>query len=146
MKKKYSGIHKLRKWKEERIQNEMGVLNHTLDDDKKKLAVIKTSVSDNDGVIERFFKEGVLTSIHEIRLHSSYMTHLSRQMQRQESLVELRNEEMRKKRMELGEAAKQRKIVETLRDKAWAEFLRQGNKKEQKELDEAAILRHSRRR
>ncbi len=146
MKKKYSGIHKLRKWKEERIQNEMGVLNHTLDDDKKKLAGIKTSVSDNDGVIERFFKEGALTSINEIRLHSSYMTHLSGQMQKQESLVELRNEEMRKKRMELGEAAKQRKIVETLRDKAWAEFLRQGNRKEQKELDEAAILRHSRRR
>ncbi len=146
MKKKYSGIHKLRKWKEEKIQNEVGVLNHTLDSDKKKLAVIKTSVSDNDGSIENFFKEGVITSIHEIGLHSSYMTHLSGQVQKQESVVERRNEEMRKKRLELGEAAKQRKIVETLRDKAWTEFLRQSDKKEQKELDEASVVRHSRRR
>lgn len=145
MKKKYSGIHKLRKWKEEKIQNEVGFLNHTLENDKKKLSVIKTCVSDHDGCIEKILKQGAVASIHEIGLHSSYMTHLSGQVQKQESLVECRSEEMRKKRVELGEAAKQRKIVETLRDKAWAEFLRQGDKKEQKELDEAATIRHSRR-
>ncbi len=146
MKKKYSGIHKLRKWKEEKIQNEVGLLSHTLDNDKKKLSAIKSSVSDNDGCIETILKQGSVTSTYEIGLHSSYMNHLLVQVQKQESLVEHRSDEMRKKRLELGEAAKQRKIVETLRDKSWAEFLRQGNKKEQKELDEAAVMRYAKRK
>ena len=146
MKKKYSGILKLRKWKEEKIQNEVGLLNRTLENDKEKLSNLKMSVSSHDGCIEKILKEGGGVSIHEVGLHSMYMTHLSVQAQKQESVVERRSEKMFQKRVELGEAAKQRKMVETLRDKAWAEFLRQGDKKEQKELDEAAVIRHARRR
>lgn len=49
-------------------------------------------------------------------------------------------------RAELAEAVKQRKIVDHLREKALLSYLDENRRKEQKESDEQALLRHGRER
>ncbi|MBI5142203.1 MAG: flagellar export protein FliJ [Nitrospirae bacterium] len=145
MTQKYSGILTIRKWKEEGIQNEMARLRNVLSHDEKRLSDLQGNVACHENHVDEIMREGECTSAYELAIYSSYVSHLSGEVRRQETVVKRRSNEVDRKRDELGEAAKDRKIVETLRDKATAEHLREVGRKEQREIDDAVSVRCAKR-
>lgn len=145
MTNKYSSILKLRKWKEDGILNEVGRLNQVLETDKRKLSTLEDHMSDHAQNMGDVLREGSLATLHEVGLYSNYLTHLSGEVRRQEKVVEKRQEEMANKRHQLGEAARDRKVVETLREKAVRAELKDHERHAQREVDDVSAIRHGRR-
>jgi len=144
MKKKFQSILKLRKMREKDVSIQMVRLQEKLDKDEQELNRLQAAVSDRDRLVEAMIGNGASFSPHELRMQNEYLGHVSEAVRQQNNVVEERSRSVHDKRRELGEAAVKRKVAETLQNRAWEEALSDARKKETKELDETATLRHSR--
>ena len=142
MTKKYSSVLKVRKWKEDGILNEMGNLNRVLAMDKERLTNLKDVINEQSRTMTDVLREGNISTLHEVGLYSNYLVHLSSEVKKQERLVAKREKDVECKRQELGDAAKDRKVVETLQDKAFKADLRERARKEQREVEDVSSSRH----
>lgn len=93
---------------------------------------------------EQELKETMLSSLHvlEIRQKEEAIEILKMYVRQQEIVVKQREQELEEARIRLSEAIKERKTFEKLREKAFAEFVAEENKKEQKEVDELVSYRY----
>lgn len=144
MKKKFKSILKLRKMREKDVSIQMVRLQKKLDEDEQELHRLESVVVDRDQRVEALVGNGASFSPHDLRLQSEYLGHVNAAVRQQHEVVEDRSRNVDDKRQELGDAARERKIVETLQDRAWEEARSEARRKETKELDETATVRHSR--
>lgn len=93
---------------------------------------------------EQELKHTMLSSLHvlEIRQKEEAIEILKMYVRQQEIVVKQREQELEEARIRLSEAIKERKTFEKLREKAFAEFVAEENKKEQKEVDELVSYRY----
>jgi len=75
-------------------------------------------------------------ALNEIIFYNNYGNFLKRKIIKQEENVKLAYEKAEKKRQELIEASRQKKMLEKLKEKHWFNFLDDENKKEQRSIDE----------
>lgn len=71
-----------------------------------------------------------------LNYYYNYFTMMLKEIEYQQGLIDLAREEMEKRREELIESVKERKILEKLKDKKHAEYVHEFNYEEQKILDE----------
>lgn len=83
-----------------------------------------------------------LLNVLEIRQKEEAIEILKMYVRQQEIVVKQREQELEEARIRLSEAIKERKTFEKLREKAFAEFVAEENKKEQKEVDELVSYRY----
>ena len=131
-----------RKMLEDKVMLEYAVVKKRLDDEKETLARLQNEVKD---LVSQLRERGNRKlSATEVSFYLSYISHMRSEGGRQEEVVCRVGEELKEKRLRLVEAAGKRKIIEIIREKKLKEYKVALNDREQKELDETAILRSGR--
>jgi len=93
------------------------------------------------------FREGINSDVKPLvaGFHNSFLTWLKEAISRQIENVKKAEAEAERRRVILAEAMKERKMLETLKEKHYENFVREQNIEEQKIVDEIVSFRHGKR-
>lgn len=83
-----------------------------------------------------------LNNIQDLKQQYLFKQSIEEKIERQEILIEETKAKLEELRLELLEAQKNRKIMEKLKEKDYAAYKHEIDYKEQKELDEMAVLKY----
>lgn len=139
---KLQAVLDYRRLLEEKVMFECAEVKRRLDDERDTLKKMRREVAD---LLSQLRSRGEhRLSAPDVSFYLSYINYLKGEGNRQEGVVSRIGEELEKKRAELAEAAGKRRILEIMREKRFQEYRIDMNDREQKELDEMAILRSGR--
>lgn len=126
------------------------------DTKKEKFVHRNNELSDENSVLEGMqqnydhaiqdFKENGQASIQDQKNHMQYIMNLQKKMEKQKVRVHDCKKRCDLARVELTQAQKERKIMESLEEKELNRFMAEMKRKEQKELDEVAVMSHTRKK
>lgn len=126
------------------------------DNKKEKFVHRNTELLDENSVLEGLkknydyaiqdYKENGQASIQEQKNHMQYIMNLQHKMEQQGMRVRDCKKRCDLARVELTNAQKERKIMESLEEKELNRFMAEMKRKEQKELDEIAVISHTRKK
>ena len=124
---------------EEKILNEFSELKRELDRQKAMLEELK---SERESMVAglRNMKSQTIKA-HDISSILVYVDRLRESEKQQKQVIQQIMEAVDKKRQELVEAVKNRKIMENLKDKQKEEYIKDVNDTEQKDSDEMSVLK-----
>lgn len=88
--------------------------------------------------------QGVMAA--DVTMYFNYINRLVQQESMQEDIIHQMEKQVEMKRQELIEAVKDRKVMESLKERKWEEYYQKVSSTERKLLDEMAIVRFDRRR
>ncbi|MBW2663832.1 MAG: flagellar export protein FliJ, partial [Deltaproteobacteria bacterium] len=132
-------VLKYRKQLEERLMFEFADKKRNLDREKETLKKLKR---ERAGFISRLEKMGESKlSVADVSMYLSYISHMKDEENHGEEIVHQVGKELEEKRIELVNASRKRKILENIKAKKLKEYRLSLTKGEQKELDEAGILK-----
>ena len=94
---------------------------------------------EDENIKKRILK---LNNIHELKQQYLFKQSLEEKIEKQIRLIDEIRAKLEELRLELLEAQKNRKIMEKLKEKDYAAFKEELMNKEQKELDEMAVLKY----
>ena len=131
-----------RKLLEEKLMLECADIRKRLDDERETLARLQSEMAD---LISQLKEKGEnRLSAADVSFYLSYINYMRGEGSRQEEIICRVGEELEEKRAELVDAAGKRRILEIIKEKKLEEYRVELNDREQKELDEAVILRSGR--
>jgi len=131
-----------RKLLEEKLMLECADIKKRLDEERETLARLRREVAD---LISQLKEKGNnRLSAADVSFYLSYINYMRGEGNRQEEIICRVGEELEEKRTELVDAAGKRRILEIIKEKKLEEYKAALNDREQKELDEAVILRSGR--
>ncbi len=128
---------------EDQAKNKYAQANARLLREQEKLEIIVARREEAREKLKLVLYETL--SVAEIRTRENAVEVLKFYAMQQQLAVKRCEKEVEVAREELGEAMKERKIFEKLREKAFEEFVFEENRKEQKEVDELMSYKHGRR-
>jgi len=131
-----------RKLLEEKLMLECADVKQRLDDEKETLLRLQREVGDLISQLRG--REEERLSAADVSFYLSYIHYMRGEISSQEGIVSRVGEELEEKRAELVDAAGKRRILEIMKEKKIKEYRVSLSGREQKELDEAAILRSGR--
>jgi flagellar FliJ protein len=124
---------------EEKILNEFSELKRELDRQKAMLEELK---SERESMVAGLRKmQSQTIKAHDISSILVYVDRLRESEKQQKQVIQQIMEAVDKKRQELVEAVKNRKIMENLKDKQKEEYIKDVNDTEQKDSDEMSVLK-----
>ena len=135
-------VLKHRKFLEDNLQKELGVLKRLLVDDKKKLSDIKNSKRKYSEELQ--FKQQKSITVSDNLLYIRFIDRLSKRLDMQNDRVFQSEQNVDEKRKELLEALKKKKVLERLKEKGLETYKQNGLKKERIFLNEMASVRFKR--
>lgn len=135
-------VLKHRRHLEENLQKELGVLKRQLSDDKEKLSELKTSKKKYFN--ELISKQQEIVTVSDSLIYIRFIDRLSRRLEIQNELVTDDKRNVDKKRSELLEALKMKKILEKLKERGLEVYRKNALKKERSFLNEMASVRFRR--
>lgn len=118
---------------------EFATIKRCLDHEKEALKKVKQARTDLTAKLEKMGKGALCTA--DISVYLSYIHHMKEREDRQKEVVGKIEKELEAQRRKLINASRKRKIIETVRDKKLEEYRLDLICREQKELDEAGVLR-----
>ena len=127
----------LREQKEESRELEFAQAKRRLEQEEERLTFFKNRRDRCQRELLEHERQGV--SQEEIALYGPYMEFLKSKIQLQIELVASARNQMEKKKAELLDARKDRKILERLRSKRYQIFMTESGRREMKQLDEVAL-------
>ena len=131
-----------RKLLEDKLMLEFADMKRRLDGEKETLERLRREMAN---LISQLRERGEnRLSAPDVSFYLSYINYMRGEGNRQEEVVCRVGEELEEKRAALVGAAGKRKILEIIKEKKLEEYKVSLNHREQKELDEAAILRSGR--
>ncbi len=138
---KFQSILDLKQRIEDQKKSKYGEANEELKNQTDKLNVL---IEERDYQFELMREKGKngLTP-KELIVYNNYMDRLKRSIEIQTVVVERAKAAVEKARLELVEAAKQRKMFETLKEKKLEEYWEEYYKKEQAQLDEVVSYKYN---
>lgn len=93
--------------------------------------------------MDAWLEKGVSSrDIQSLMMENLYKLDLEKKIKKQEILVEEKRQELEKLRVKLQAAQKDKKIIEKLKEKNLEDYKNELSKKNQKEIDEFAVLRY----
>ncbi|MCI9420539.1 MAG: flagellar export protein FliJ [Eubacterium sp.] len=125
---------------EDQAKNKYAQANARLLREQEKLEIIVARREEAREKLKLVLYETL--SVAEIRTRENAVEVLKFYAMQQQLAVKRCEKEVEVAREELGEAMKERKIFEKLREKAFEEFVFEENRKEQKEVDELMSYKH----
>lgn len=128
---------------EEKIHNEFSNVKRYLEEQK---AVLKMLMSERESLMNdlRNMKRAVLRA-DDVATVVGYVENIRRKEIEQKKAIHQAAEQVEKKRKELMEAVRNRKVMENLKDRQAEEYRKEMNEIEQKNSDEMSILKYGRR-
>ncbi len=128
---------------EEKILNEFSDLKRDLEE---KRAVLKALVTERESLMNDLRNmQSVTMRVDDIAALVAYVENIRMKEKEQKNILHQAKEKVEKKRQELMEAVRNRKVMENLRDKHAAEYQKNLNELEQKNSDEMSMLKFGRR-
>lgn len=132
-------LYEYRQRTEELSQRAFADVNLRLQAEERRLAQLKQLYIDTGREMDVLKEKGVST--HELELHHSYLTGLKRQIASQEAAVIELQKHLEKKRTELVEAARNKKVIEIMKERSLSAHALKENRREQKEADDLTSAR-----
>jgi len=124
---------------EEKILNEFSELKRELDRLKAMLEELKSERENMVAGLRNMQSQTI--KAHDISSILVYVDRLRESEKQQKQVIQQIMEAVDKKRQELVEAVKNRKIMENLKDKQKEEYIKDVNDTEQKDSDEMSVLK-----
>lgn len=133
---------------EEISRKEFGEALKRLEEEEARLLALKDLYQRTSAEVDSLKEEWSRTprEAGEIGLYLAYMARLKNSMAEEETALTRARDEFEKRRQNLEETAKEKKAVETMREKALEVHLRSIEKEEQKSNDDMVSARFIRRR
>ena len=128
-----------RKFLEENLQKDLGLLKKVLFDERKKLSDLKRDSKKFSRELQK--KQQRSINISETLIYVRYIEQLSKKLDRQKETTLDAEKEVNHKHEELIEAIKNRKILEKLKDKGYASYKHSLLRDEQNFINEMASAR-----
>ena len=132
-------LYDYRQRTEELSQKEFAEVNLKLQAEEKRLAemneLYRNSASEMDGLKERG------APVRDIEMHHLYLEGLMRHIKAQEAAIGQIKKLLEKKRAELIDASRNRKVLEIMKEKSLNAHNLKENKREQKEADDLTSAR-----
>ena len=122
---------------EEKILNEFSELKRELDRQKAMLEELKSERESMVAGLRNMQSQTI--KAHDISSILVYVDRLRESEKQQKQVIQQIMEAVDKKRQELVEAVKNRKIMENLKDKQKEEYIKDVNDTEQKDSDEMSV-------
>lgn len=138
---KFQSILDLKIRLEDQKKSKYGEANEELKRQKDKLNVLLDEREYQFNLMREKGKEGVTPK--ELIVYNNYMNRLKKSIELQNVVVERAKKAVEAARLELVEAAKQRKMFETLKEKKLEEYWEEYYKKEQLALDEIVSYKYN---
>lgn len=138
---KFQSILDLKIRLEDQKKSKYGEANEELKRQKDKLNVLLDEREHQFNLMREKGKEGVTPK--ELIVYNNYMNRLKKSIELQNVIVERAKKAVEAARLELVEAAKQRKMFETLKEKKLEEYWDEYYKKEQAQLDEIVSYKYN---
>ncbi len=128
-----------RKALEDQLMLEFADVKRRLDGERETLERMRSEMAD---LVSQLKTRGERKlSAPDVSFYLSYINYMRGEEKRQAEIVSRVGEELEEKRTELVEAAGKRKILEVMKEKQLKDYRISMTLREQKELDEASILR-----
>ncbi len=89
-------------------------------------------------------RQGNISSIAELRMYSDFFARKKEELKDRQEMVEMLDRVLEERRGELVVATKEKKVLETLKEKKDTEFRRQQNLKEREFMDEISVQKKGR--
>jgi flagellar protein FliJ len=128
-----------RKFLEENLQKDLGLLKKVLFDERKKLSDLKRDRTKFSMELQKKQKKSI--NISETLIYVRYIEELSNQLDRQKETTLDAEKEVNHKRKKLIEAIKNRKILDKLKEKGYASYKHDMLRDEQNFINEMASVR-----
>lgn len=114
----------------------------------EQLSKIQREFQDKNEILDRLIREftnankkaGKYKSINELQRHNLYVENIEERIEEQRNILKMIEERIDNTMDSLLEAKKDRRIIEKLKEKNYKLYLDELKKREQKELDEAAVF------
>jgi len=136
---KLQAVLNFKKLAEEKLMLEFADVKRRLSCEKETLKKLKNKSAD---LISRLKKMGERQMCAaDASIYLSYINYMKGEETRQEEIVCTVEKELEEKRIELISASRKRRILEIIKEKKVKEYKLSLNMREQKDLDEAVILR-----
>jgi len=124
---------------EEICKKEFSSALKKLEEEEAKLELIKEVFKKSSKEIDEMKENDA--PIEEFSIHYAYIMRLKTHMAEQEKIISDVRAEFESKRKKLGEAAKSKKVVESIREKSYGIYMDKSNKAEQKASDDLTSSR-----
>ncbi|NPU84722.1 MAG: flagellar export protein FliJ [Syntrophaceae bacterium] len=134
----------VRKRQEERSLMEFVEEARCLKEEKERLGGMQRQVNDALGLLRNLQQKTI--EVMEMEMHLVHVRNCRRLVQEQRAVVDRREGEVRARRERLVQAMKERKVMETLRDRHHAEQKKEEDTREQAAMDERATMGARRKR
>lgn len=131
-----------RKFLEENLQKEFGILKRLLVDERKKLTDIRNASKKCSKELRQRQQKSLTVS--ESLIYVRFVEQLSRNLDKQKERVVETEQEVEKKREDLVEAMKNRKVLEKLKEKGLETYRNNLLKQERIFMNEMASVRFQR--
>jgi flagellar FliJ protein len=143
MKNPLESLLSLKRWEEDEARNLFVTAKQGLDEEEERLEGLERSFSE---IRESFRIRGKkASSIDEIRQVQTHMERLVTLLQHQKDAVEMSRKRLDDATRIMEEAQKERKIFEKVDEKNKAVEKHEKQKKEEKDIDEHAVMRYKKR-
>lgn len=129
---------------ETQAKQEFSAAKNALDEEEEKLEALRSRKSDYEDEARRLLT-GTL-NVREIEANKEAILRMEEYIAGQIQAVRQAAARLEDARVKLTEVMKERKTHETLREKAFAEFLQEENKQESKAVDELTSYTYGRKR
>ena len=126
---------------EDQRKQEFGQAMSVLERERGKLAALESQRTDTLSSFRKHVSGGVYPQ--RISSYNNFLTWLKDSINKQTNRVKQAEAEAERRRAALAEAMKERKMLETLKDKHYADFIYEQNSAEQKAADEIVSFRHA---
>lgn len=132
-------LYEHRQRAEEASQREFAEANLKLKAEERRLEELRGLYADSGLEMDSLKEKG--SSGHELEMHHSYLEGLKRQIAAQEAVVSQYTKLLEKKRAELVEASRNKKVIAIMKERSLSEHVVKENRREQKEADELTSAR-----
>lgn len=119
---------------ETQAKQDFAMAKLALDEEEEKLEALYQRKQDYEKEAEKLLTGGLC--VQDIRENKAALMKMDEYIKEQKVRIQIAETAVERARLKLQEVMKERKTQETLRDKAYEEFLREENRKESKEIDE----------
>ncbi len=129
---------------EEASQREFSEALILLEEEERKLVELQRAYIKGCEDLDRLKEDG--GQAEELGMYGAYFYGLKSHIAEQEKIITEARAEFEARRAHLEEATKEKKVVETLKDKSYSTYLKELDKEEQKENDDLVSSRFKRSR
>jgi flagellar FliJ protein len=142
---KLESVLSLKRQTEDNLKNELGKAVHFLEMQKQALQNLYNEKKRSMDELKEETQKGGFT-VPKIQNFNAYISSIEQKISKQIEKVNFAKENVDKYRGELVQIMKERKILESLREKQFAEYLKEEERQQQQMIDEKNSYKESRKK